>query len=771
MAAWESAPLANPAPQEAPSVPATPAWASAPAVDAQAAQPQPQRSMGEDIARQAGLTARAPFTGVGNLAEMFLTPARSLVNLGNAAVERLTGMPQARLQNTGGIPRALDVLFPAPENAGERVAQDVAGALATSGGIGALSRFMGAPLTTAAPVGATPSALASAPQNLSAAVGSPVGKGLPADTMLQYLNPATLSQSSVGARVLQSLGSNMGAQAAATMAGTGAAGVTREAGGGPLAQLLAGLAGGVAAPMAGSFLANASSPQRALGASMAKSEQTPFAQEGERLAQTTGVQLTPSARTGNRWMTAMENTARQYSQTADKVQDIDVKIANQAIQRVEQIANRIGTAQNPEALGDNIRATVQRAARSLDDARTAQANRDYGYVREIAGDGKVIRLQSFADELKKIVDDFSNVAGADAQKITAQASAALRRITGTIEPGQATRDIVTPAGGRIRLYGEAPVTGTLDNTISEALRTRSFYGKASRGAANVFEDIAPDMQRTLASRLFRAINDDFDGAASTANGPLKQALSDANANFRKSSQSIEFLEKSALGKMIGDDLVDAALSGKTVNTTAGESVVQKLVSMHPSVRQQSIEIIEQSNPALAANVRSNFLREALEAGKAMPPSVKGSRQVPISFNRLLSSLGSEKVGFERTLQSYGFKPNEIDDINDIAAAMLRQGDRTGTNFSGTTPAAQNAEMADLIGNSGMALATGGFSGLIRSGGSQAIKLVARRQGMEKIANLMANPEGRAALKTISSPSASPQALLQAFAVVEEEPKK
>lgn len=724
MAAWDSDPVVGAAPAQAP------AWAADPVVSAE---PQPQRSMGEDIARQAGLIARAPFTGVGNLAEMFLTPARSLVNLGNAAVERLTGMPQARLQNTGGIPRALDVLFPKPENAGERIGQDVAGALATTGGIAALA-------------------------------GAPVQIG---QSVMSMLKPT----SEVGAGVASQLASNLGTQAASTIAGTGAAGVTREAGGGPLAQLLAGLAGGVAAPMAGSFLANTASPQRALGASMAKSERTPFAQEGERLAETTGVQLTPSARTGNRWMTAMENTARQYSQTADKVQDIDVKIATQAIDRVAKIADRIGTAQNPEALGDNIRATVQRAARSLDDARNSQAAKDYGYVRDIAGDGKVIRLQSFADELGKIVDDFSNVAGADAQKITAQASAALRRITGTIEPGQATRDIVTPVGGRIRLYGEAPVTGTLDNTISEALRTRSFYGKASRGAANVFEDIAPDMQRTLASRLFRAINDDFDGAASTANGPLKQALSDANANFRKSSQSIEFLEKSALGKMIGDDLVDAALSGKTVNTTAGESVVQKLVSMHPSVRRQSIEIIEQSNPALAANVRSNFLREALEAGKAMPPSVKGSRQVPISFNRFLSSLGSEKVGFERTLQSYGFKPNEIADIKDIAAAMLRQGDRSGTNFSGTAVMQQNAETAELIGNAGMAAATGGLSGLIKSGGGQALKMVARRQGMEKIAQLMANPEGRAALKTINDPKASQQALIQAFAVVEEPQKQ
>jgi hypothetical protein len=668
---------------------------------------QQQRSVGQDLGRQVGLTARAGIKGILGLPTMV-----------GDALFGVAGQPGRTSQ---ALDRLLNRVLPEPENATERVAGDVAGALSGVGGIARLAQ-------------------------------------------------ATSPASTLGQNVAKSLYANIPMQAASAVTGSGAAGVTREAGGGPLAQLAAGLVGGVAVPMGMQLAANAGS-SGTLARSLEKSAQKPFAQEGERLAAETGIELTPGARTGNRFMTAMENTARQYGPTSDRVQDIDLKIANQAINRVASIADKISkNTPDPESLGNQIQTTVQSAARQLDKMRSTVADRDYGLVRQIAGDGKVIRLQGFADELSSIIDDYSNVAGADAQKVVAQARAALNRITGVTQPGVPDRVIEAPKGN-IKLYGVKEQTGTLDNSISEAMRTRSFYGKAARGSANVFEDIAPDLQRSLSSRLFRAINDDFDNAAQGANGPLKQALAQANNNYKKASQSLEFLEQSALGKLIGDDLVDAALSGAKVNTTAGEQITQRIAGMHPSVRKNSIEMLNRWNPQLATDIRAQFLRDALDRGMAMPPSTKGTSQVPISFNRFLTALGSEKVGFQKNLESYGFTAAEIKDIKDTAAAMLRQGDRTGYNFSGTEVMRQNTETAQALGDAAISAATGGVTGLIKNAAGKGLTLAGKRIGMNKIVDAMASAEGRKALQTLSKPTASPQAIAAAFATIDDNPSQ
>lgn len=665
----------------------------------------PQRSMGEDLLRQIGLTARAGVSGVLGVPVMV-----------GDALFGLAGQPG---RTSSALNSVLNRVLPQPETATERVAGDIAGALAGAGGM-----------------------------------AKAAGMAAPSSDLAQ--------------RVATVFAENVPAQLASSGAAAGASGVTRESGGGPAAQLVAGLGAGVAAPMALQALSTIPG-QAALRSSLKKSEGTEFAREGERLAQATGIDLTPAARTGNRFMASMENTARRYAPTSDRVQDIDVRIANQAIDRVNSLADRITKSSlDPEQLGNQVRATVQGAARQLDNIRTTIANKDYGLARQIAGDGKVIRLQGFADELKSIIDDYSNVAGADAQKVVAQARAALSRITGVVEKGVPDRVIEAPKGN-IKLYGSKEVTGTLDNTLDEALKTRSFYGKAARGSANVFEDIAPDLQRSLSSRLFGAINRDFDTAVENVDGRLREALAVANNNYKNASQSIEFLEKSALGRLIGDDLVDAAMTQKRVNTTSGEQIMQRIAGMHPSVRRNSIEILGNWNQELVQQIRSQFLRDALDQGMAMPPSVKGASQVPISFNRFLSALGSEKVGFQKNLESYGFTSKEIADIRDTAAAMLRQGDRTGTNFSNTEVMRQNMEIGEAIGDAAMAGATGGFSGLVRNAAGKALTLAGKRIGMNRIADAMASEEGRRALKTLSSPKASPQAIISAIETVDRDP--
>ena len=554
----------------------------------------------------------------------------------------------------------------------------------------------------------------------------------------------------------RTLAESLGLQTAANVAASGASSLTREAGGGPTAQMAAGLIGGVTVPAAVQGVMNA--PRNMIANSVRRSEAKPFATEGERLANATGMNLSLGQRTGNKQVLGLENAARQYGPTADRIQDIDVNIANQAIKRVEEIADGISKRRvDPATIGTEIEDTVKSAAMKLASLRESTANADYSAVRAIAGDRPVIPMSNFVGELRKLIDEYTNVAGADAQKIVSQATAALAKVTESVAPSAGGK-VVSAAGEQI-IPGTPGGTQTVTNTINDAMRSRRFYGAASRGSANVFEDIAPDMNRTIGSRLFRAINEDFDQAALNADGSLRQALDKANGNYFQISKSIEFLEKSTLGKLVGEDVADAALSGARMSTTAGEAVIGRLMNSHPSSRKAAIDILQRWNPDLAQDVRAFVLRDALDKGMSIPPSSKGASQVPLSFNKFISALQGEKASFERQLVSYGFGAREIADIKDTVAAMARAGDRTGYNFSGTTVQSQNLEVAGALGSAALGNVKGAATKMLAIGG----KMI----GLQKIADAMATNQGREALRTLAQRTATPQAIFAAMSTLGE----
>ena len=658
-----------------------------------------QRGLGEELLRQGGLTVRAGIEGAAALPAM---AADAVGGVYNTAANAVSGERGFRFPQQG--PALSNLLtrigLPVPDGGGERVAQDVAQTLS---GTGALAK---------------------------AATG-------------------------VAGPIARTLTDNLGTQAAAAAAASGAAGTTREIGGGPGSQLIAGLAAGVGVPMAAQAILNA--PANMLAKSVRKSEATAFAKEGERLAAETGIDLSTGARTGNKQILGLENAARQYGPVADRVQDIDVKIANQAIERVTKIADGISKNKtDPAQLGTQIENTVKNAAKSLDALRDSNAAKDYGALRALAGDKPIIKLGNLVDELKALVGEYMNVAGSDAQKVVAQAQAAINRLTGVTQKSTPAGLIQSETGASLK-PGIAQVVGTMDNTISEALRSRRFYGKASKGAANVFEDIATDMNRTIGARLFSAVNKDFDQAALNSDGALRTALDKANNNFRKVSQSIDFLEKSTLGKLVGDDLADAAVSGAKMSTTAGEAIVAKINSSHPSSRKAAMDILERYNPQVAKDLRANVLRDALDAGMSLPPSAKGASQVPLSFSKFITALQGQKVGFDKQLQSYGFAPKDIADIKATVGAMMRAGDRTGFNFSGTQVQGQNMEIAGAVGS--------GLMGNLKGAATKGLAIAGKVIGLNRIANAMESSAGREALRTITSPKASPQAVVAAFETI------
>lgn len=100
-------------------------------------------SIGGELLRQAGLTARAGVSGLAGIPNMLGDAANSLINVGTSGINSLTGsnIPQMQLPSQATQELMTKAGLPEPKNGTERVVQNVAGAMAgvaPSVGLGSL---------------------------------------------------------------------------------------------------------------------------------------------------------------------------------------------------------------------------------------------------------------------------------------------------------------------------------------------------------------------------------------------------------------------------------------------------------------------------------------------------------------------------------------------------------------------------------------------------------------------------------------------------------
>jgi hypothetical protein len=159
--------------------------------------PQPAPAATDGMGRAAGLGARSIVKGVAGIPTLMADAASEVVNAGIGGANALGAGIDYRMQRPSAVlDRTLtDAGLPEPANATERVGSDVVSAVS---GQGAFAKMADALKGAASPI-------------------------------MQ--------------RIAGALGSNQGTQLAAAAAGSGAAGLTREGGGGPGAQLAANIGG------------------------------------------------------------------------------------------------------------------------------------------------------------------------------------------------------------------------------------------------------------------------------------------------------------------------------------------------------------------------------------------------------------------------------------------------------------------------------------------------------------------------------------------------
>ena len=536
--------------------------------------------------------------------------------------------------------------------------------------------------------------------------------------------------------MLGKLAAPLGGLKAAASAGalTGAAGAAlqpvldTEFGPGKLSQVLAGAAtGGVAG---GGLYGLGQVVERALpsnalatvlNTTAGSAKRAPFAREGEALANRTGVELTPAAITGSKAQTMAENAARQSIFSRDLAFAADQKVAAQTDKYITGILGRIrGASASSDDVGNLVQGAVKNAVAKLGASRDKIAQRDYGLVRQLAGNGpSPIRPIALADRLQSVVDEFDGVAAKDAAEVARWAKGQLANL----EP--------------------------IANDLNKLIQTRRFWSQASAGKANIFDGVNPGLQRRVAAQMVQAIDDDLARAGDKLGGPIGEALKQANANYRRYSQAIDAMERSPLGKLVGDDIADE-LGGMARNAIPGEKAFARIKGMEPSELGLTVKFLGKQNPGALAAVKRRYLEDALDAARMAAPS-EGANTVAIRGNTFINQLARTPRDMEKLRALYSGR--ELSEINDAFEVIRRWGDKTGYNFSGTAGQSEvfgvMNQLKDLT-----------LRGAASAGGAVF--------GSREIARLMNSSGGRAALlkiKTLPPQSAKARELAAYIAAV------
>lgn len=372
-----------------------------------------ENQRGRQLGRDMALTGRSILRGVASIPDIVMSPLTSLVNYLGEKPETtqslVTGQRGRYFPRQMNVTESVDYLAdkigaPRPETAQERVVSDIN----------------------------------------SAITGAASGVGVA--RQLAQRTPGVVS------RIGQLLSDRPGAQLVGAATGSGAAGVTRESGGGQAAQTVAGLAGALVPSIR---------PVTAAGVSGALSGSVPQARkELAREAAEQGIQLTPAQLSDSRFLKFAQSALRSIPFTGAQGRfQQQVGNYNRALARsIGEDADNLG----PEVFS---RAKARQSAQ-FDELTSRNALR--------VDDALIRRLSAIADDAKVYGKDIQGQVEAALESLYAQSTTGPG---GVVIPGAAYQAFDSQLGNIIKSGGtpahvlgqvQSAVRGAMDRSISPA---------------------------------------------------------------------------------------------------------------------------------------------------------------------------------------------------------------------------------------------------------------------------------------------------------------
>lgn len=421
----------------------------------------------------------------------------------------------------------------------------------------------------------------------------------------------------------------------------------------------AAIGGGTAAALQGGIkfaegLVNA--PRRAAnlpGELVERRANDPLAQEGQRLVDETGVPLTGGQRSGSPSLKFVEQRARESILSSSRVAEGDLLRAQKFQQYVDGISGDVNSAE----FANNLQGRVTNFVRDLAGQRSRAGREMYGAIDNFAGGEKIVQPRNLYDELTAIIEEAGTQEGGDIVKAAAQA----RKMLETIDK----------QGG----YSAQEALGRLQN-----------WSPYSKGT--VFDDVSKGYDSVLKRRIYNAMMNDLDETAAQG-GTIGDMVKAANEQWRKYSNQITTIEKSALGNMVGEEFASELMA---FNKVAPEAVMDKFMRLRPSQAEYVTKFMAENMPDQLPLLRGSIIRDALDASMQTAATAGAEMSVnPGGYLRALGLTGGERGGeaMLRLQHIFGGEGSEAWHAmkNSIDVAR-RLADVSGKNFSGTSQANQ-----------------------------------------------------------------------------------
>lgn len=607
-----------------------------------------ERSFGGELARQGGLTLRAGLKGAVALPAVFADAASSLGNFGLAAYDKITGAQQNgyRIPSTA---QSMDSLMtragvPVPENAQERVVQDIAGAMAGAGasvGGGKLLQAASRPIT------------------------QKLGDLLSAAPRMQVISGATSA---------------------------GASGLTRENGGGAVAQGVAGVLG-AGAPSLG-LAAGSEALRRGLRGGESGRQRVVDNINLFRDA----AESTPSIGQASegRVPRAVESVLAKTPGGAG----IMAKAAQQKADAVAASVNRLADGLAPGSNAVNAGESITKGVQGFKDGVKAVQERLYSTLDQHIPANTPLDVSNTRAALAKLNEGIPGADNISAFFKNSKIKGIDAALAADLEAALAAK---APAGGGSGLMNSARPRledGRLPYKAIKKLRTLV-------GNEIADNSLISDVPRSKWTAVYAALSDDLGAAAKRAGPKAEQSWQWANQYTNTQLARLEQLS-GIVGKDAPEKVFSAAMSG----TAEGNTVLKRVIDAIPKDNRKELAAAVLRRMGKATAGQQNELGDVFSTETFLTNLNKLS---PDSRATLFGRLGVD--GTEIKLAQLAG-----------VASNVRQGSKVFANPSGT----QGALSAQMAGGGALLALMTGHPGAAAA--AAATPIVANR-----LAKLMTDP--------------------------------
>ena len=379
-------------------------------------------------------------------------------------------------------------------------------------------------------------------------------------------------------------------------------------------------AAGTPAALGSRFLARKAlgTPQAALGADLLESAGL---SEAASLGQITQA---PS-------ITALEHYTRLFPFSAQTAMKADAAARDAAYKRVTSLIDSYDpTAKSRIDVGGRLKDAYESSMEKLLAVRASNAARAFAAAESAAGGTPIVKPAATVSAIDDLIsahsvpgetsivrdlirlraewsglspsaaDDVANVViGGSSAPLTGDAAARVRAAI------QKAKGLDTNA------LSTDPTSEAFGLSASQLKHLLSTYGGRGGSGGSYLSGIGDRaVRRGIAARVFGALQEDLDSAASTGGvqGTAAELLKAARDLYREDSALINTATRSLFGKAF-----KSAGAGKDVLLTSPEVFVDKYLSLEPSQKRLANLFLQQADPTIMQPIRAHTLTRALNA--------------------------------------------------------------------------------------------------------------------------------------------------------------